>query len=106
MGTEYFSTYGEAFAFPDHDDLRSHLDTSVAPSKQKMSKLEAKMRAMKIKMAEAPPMLKTSSECLAFHQEMRAIHVDLIAAELQMQDEIYVGQMATMLQLAVCFQIH
>eukprot|EP01043_Picozoa_sp_COSAG02_P006437 COSAG02_NODE_183_length_30560_cov_8.912695_10_plen_497_part_00 len=99
-------TTGEAFAFPDHDDLRSHLDTSVAPSKQTISRLETKMRAMRMKMAQAPPMPKTSSEYLAFHHEMRAIHVDLIAAELQMQDEIYVGQMATMLQLAVSFQEH
>ncbi len=94
-------TTGEAFAFPGSDDMRSHFDTCVAPARQKISQLEAKMKAMKIKMAQAPLIRTTTSEFRAFHQEMRAIHVDLIAAELHMEDESYVAQIATMLQLAV-----
>ena len=56
---------------------------------------------MKRKMAAAPPMRKTDPKYAAFHEKMRSIQVELITTEVKLEEEIFVGEMATMLQLAV-----
>jgi hypothetical protein len=94
-------TTGEAFVFPDKADLLEHLKQSVAPLRLKIAKLEANLKKMKRKMAAAPPMRKTDPKYAAFHEKMRSIQVELITTEVKLEEEIFVGEMATMLQLAV-----
>lgn len=92
---------GKPFVFPDLEDMANHLESSIKPKKATKLKLDAKMDMLKVKMAKEPERAQSSKEYVAYHDQMRDMHVECIALEQELQDEIQVAETASTLQLAV-----
>ena len=91
---------GKPFQFPDQKELERHVNTTITEKRNTIIQHRAKMDALKRRMAEAPIQHEKSTEYLAFHDEMRDLHLQLIQAELELRDEVVVNETACTLQLA------
>lgn len=91
---------GKPFEFPDQEELERHVKTTIAEKRNVIVQHRAKMDSLKRRMADAPIHHEKSTEYLAFHDEMRDLHLQLIQAELALRDEVVLNETACTLQLA------
>ena len=99
---------GEAFAFPDLDDLANHVESRIKVKEAELEELEDEISDLKNAIGEesAESMPKSSEKYKEMQAQMSDLHLRLMHADATLLHEVNVAETAAQLQLAVMWYCH